>query len=128
MATSDDLRTKRATRLLLFAVAALSLLVAACAGDVAAPEVPGGDPQLVEGRDIYIANCATCHGATGEGGRGSKLNEGRVLERYPEIVDQIELVAGGNGAMPAFSGRLSEAEIEAVVRYTRDILAETENE
>lgn len=128
MTASRHLRTKRATQIFVVAAVGLALVVSACATDVASPEVPASDQQLVEGREVYIGNCASCHGATGQGGRGSKLNEGRVLERYPEIVDQIELVAGGRGAMPAFDSRLSEAEIEAVVRYTRDILAETENE
>ncbi len=127
MAISGDHRTKRTGRMFAI-VAALSLLAGACAADVASPEVPASDDQLVEGREIYISSCASCHGATGQGGRGSKLNEGRVLERYPEVVDQIELVAAGRGAMPAFDSRLSAAEIEAVVRYSRDILAETENE
>ncbi len=94
-----------------------------------APEVPVGadgrtDPVLVQGRDLYQANCVQCHGSGGGGGRGPQLNGGTVAASYPDTAAQIELVTNGKGAMPAFGGRLEPAEIEAVVRYTREVLAE----
>ncbi len=97
-------------------VAALAL--SACVGD--APAVDGSDPVLVQGRQLYISNCIGCHGADGGGGTGSKLNEGTVVATYPDIADQIRLVAEGKNQMPAFSGKLSDAELEAVTRYTRE--------
>lgn len=101
------------------------ILGAACS--TPAPEVPAGaDPALEEGRTIWIGSCASCHGSTGGGGRGPALDNGRVLERFPDVEDQIALVANGKGAMPSFGGRLSEAEIEAVVRYTREVLTVAE--
>jgi mono/diheme cytochrome c family protein len=36
--------------------------------------------------------------------------------------DQVLVVAGGRGSMPGFGGRYSLAELEAVVRYTREVL------
>lgn len=96
-------------------------LAAACAAP--APEAPAGaDPALDRGRTIWVNQCVSCHGAGGGGGRGSQLNEGKVLERYPFVDDQIELVLGGRGGMPSFAGRLTEADVEAVVRYTREVL------
>ncbi len=101
--------------------AAASLVLTACGGT--APEVgEGADPGLIEGRSVWIGQCASCHGASGGGGRGTQLNDGRVLDRYPEIADQIALVTNGRGGMPAYAGRLSDEQIEAVVRYTREIL------
>lgn len=111
-------------RLLVTLVAAGA--IAACTASEAAPEAPEGDEVLAEGREIYVNSCANCHGSTGAGGRGSRLNDGRVLERYPEIADQIALVTTGVRAMPSFEGSLDEAEIEGVVRYTREVLAEVE--
>ncbi len=103
----------------------VSLLAAACGGT--APEVAeGADPALSEGRSIWVAQCASCHGASGGGGRGPKLSEGEVLDRYPEIADQVDLVLNGRGAMPSYVGRLSEQQIESVVRYTREVLSVTE--
>ncbi len=103
-------------------LAAIALVVAACGGT--APEVDeGADPALFEGRSIWVGQCASCHGASGGGGRGPKLSDGQVLDRYPEIDDQIQIVLEGRGAMPAYAGRLSADEVESVVRYTREILA-----
>lgn len=97
-----------------------TLLMVACVG--VSPEVTIDDPVLVEGRDIYSRNCASCHGASGNGGVGRALSGGAVVENYPDIADQIDLVASGKGTMPAYVDRLSGAEIEAVVRYTREVL------
>ena len=112
-------------RRLLAVLLVLVGLAAACAGD--APEVPVGpdgeaDPALVAGRDIYSGRCANCHGASGGGGQGPKLADGRVAEQYPDIADQIEVVTEGRKQMPGFGGTLTPQEIEAVVRYTREVL------
>lgn len=107
------------TGLVVFAVAGGSVL-GACAGSP--PEVTSEDPVLVEGRDIYARNCASCHGTAGDGGVGGQLSGGEAAAKYPDIEDQIELVANGRDNMPAYAGRLSAEELEAVVRYTREVL------
>jgi cytochrome c oxidase subunit 2 len=97
----------------------------ACGGT--APEVgEGADPALSEGRSVWVAQCASCHGAAGGGGRGPKLSDGQVLDRFPDVADQIDLVLNGRGAMPSYAGRLSDEQIESVVRYTREVLAVVE--
>ena len=80
------------------------------------------DAVLLQGRDIFSTRCATCHGADGGGGQGPKLNDGRVTEVYPDIAAQIAVVTGGRNGMPSFSNLLGDEEIEAVVRYTREVL------
>lgn len=112
-------------RRLLAVLFALVGLAAACAGD--APEVPVGpdgrpDPVLVAGRDLYSGRCANCHGTSGGGGQGPKLADGRMVAQYPDVDDQIEVVTGGRRQMPGFAGTLTPEEIEAVVRYTREVL------
>lgn len=93
-----------------------------------APDVPLGpdgkpDEVLLLGRDIFGQRCASCHGSDGAGGRGPKLSDGAVAEEYPEIADQIDILINGKGdGMPAFSDKLSADEIEAVARYTREVL------
>jgi mono/diheme cytochrome c family protein len=104
----------------------VSLGLAACSQE-SSPEVPLGaggeaDPVLVEGREVWSSNCARCHGADGGGGSGVKLSDGRAEELHPEIDTMIDVVAEGKGAMPAFGGSLSDEEIEAVVRYVREVL------
>jgi mono/diheme cytochrome c family protein len=45
----------------------------------------------------------------------------RAQKRFPNVDDQITFVSEGSGAMPAFGGRLSPAEIREVVQYTRTL-------
>jgi mono/diheme cytochrome c family protein len=110
------------------ALIAISAFGGACSGGDGGDEVtprPTGsqanDPALVEGRAVFIANCARCHGGAAQGGIGPKLAEGRVAARYPEIADQVDVVRDGRGSMPAFRDALSRAEIRAVVRYLREV-------
>jgi len=111
----------------LTALIAFVLVVGACAGEP--PEVPLGvdgeaDDVLVFGRSVYAASCANCHGADGQGGTGPELRNGHVAERYPDIEDEIAAVTNGSRGMPSFQVRLGEDEIEAVVRYTREVLSQ----
>ena len=100
-------------------------LGAACApGSPDAPTGPDGavDPVLEAGQQVYENECARCHGESGGGGFGSKLAEGQVAVVYPDIADEIAIIAGGRNGMPAYSVRLDPEEIEAVARYTREVL------
>ena len=108
------------SRLLPLLLSALmsALLLASCAGEV--PAVPSGDAQLVQGREVYARNCVGCHGVSGGGGTGSKLSDGVVVERFPDPAAQAEVVADGRNQMPAFVGKLTDDEIDAVVRFTRE--------
>ncbi len=75
----------------------------------------------VDGATVFARSCAGCHGSDGGGGVGVQLSEGRVVEHYPDIADQIDVITGGRGGMPAFGQRLSEAEIQAVADYVRTL-------
>ena len=108
------------------AVGVAGVIAAGCGG--ASPDVPLGadgraDPVLELGRTVYGAQCSSCHGNEGQGGRGKPLDRGRSLERYPEIEAMIEVVAEGKGSgMPRFDDKLDPDEIEAVARYVREVL------
>lgn len=88
------------------------------------PEGANGqvDAVLAEGREVWSSTCAKCHGADGGGGSGVKLADGRAEELHPQVESMIEVVTEGKGAMPSFGGSLSDEEIEAVVRYVREVL------
>lgn len=105
----------------LAAALVFSGVVVACSGGTA-PEVSSGDPILEQGRDLYVRNCAGCHGLSGGGATGPQLSEGAADAKYPDIEDQVDVVINGRDRMPAFGGRLSQEEVEAVVRYTREVL------
>jgi len=105
-----------------------ALVLTACGGGGASggsSPYPRGqqanDPELRAGRTVYVANCARCHGTSGEGRIGPRL-AGRVEDRFPDITDQIAAVAGGRGLMPGFERRLTNEQIRAVVRYEREVL------
>ena len=112
-------------RRILLGIFAIGMLVGSCAGDP--PEVPLGpdgqpDPVLAEGRTVYAKHCASCHGQSGGGGQGPRLNNGESAEAYPDIDDQVAVISDGKGTMPSFFGRLSQEQIVSVARYTREVL------
>ncbi len=72
----------------------------------------GGGGGSVSGGSVFAANCAACHGSSGEGGVGPAL-AGRSLS--PSVVTSI--VGSGRGAMPGFSGRLTPEQVQAVAAY-----------
>jgi mono/diheme cytochrome c family protein len=78
-------------------------------------EAEGGAGNAAAGTVIFSENCSTCHGATGHGGNG-----GPDLTTMPLAQTEagaIQQVTNGGGGMPAFSGTLSEEEIENVAAY-----------
>lgn len=103
-------------------VAFVVLLFANEPGDDGATTAEEEPSAVADGATIYADRCAGCHGADGAGGVGPPLGGGVVAEVYPDPADQVEVVAGGLGGMPAFGSRLSQTEIEAVVAYTREDL------
>jgi cytochrome c551 len=60
---------------------------------------------------LFADNCAGCHAAGGGGGSGPDIRGEDSLER---VKAQIE--NGGDG-MPAFSGRLTPGQIDALAQY-----------
>ena len=101
---------------------ALSGVLVACGSNSAGP-VPS-DPVLATGQQVYKAHCQTCHGTKGQGGTGMKL-AGRVATEFPNIDDQIAVIANGRSSMPAWKNSLSADEITAVARYERECLGTT---
>lgn len=88
----------------------------------AAPTAEDGVPgAAVDGATIYADDCAACHGADGGGGVGPALAEGAVVAAFPEVADQVVVVAEGRGGMPSFGDRLTPEQITAVVDYTRSL-------
>ncbi len=89
---------------------ALGVALSACSGG-------GGGTPSAAGSELYAANCARCHGVEGEGIIGPSLVG--VAQLFPEEDGQIAFVSNGGGGMPRFADLLSEADIKAIVEYTR---------
>jgi cytochrome c6 len=72
-----------------------------------------------DGQQIFNANCSACHIGGNNVIIANKTLRKEALEKYgmnslAAIKDQV---TNGKNAMPAFEGRLKEAEIEAVANY-----------
>lgn len=99
-----------------------------------ASALPAASPvaaRMAPGSGIYNANCATCHGAKGQGQPGAfpPLDGNGVVTGDPKTVIRIvKLGLTGpvrmkgvmyNGQMPAWNGTLSDAQIASVITYVR---------
>src|SRR5271154_269613 len=78
------------------------------------------------GADTYKAKCAMCHGADGLGntpaGKSTKVNP----FNSPDVVsmsdaDLIAITHKGKNKMPAYAGKLTDAQISDVVAYIRTL-------
>jgi mono/diheme cytochrome c family protein len=107
---------------------------------------PVHDPLTVGGQ-IYADQCASCHGADGQGVSGPALAGGDVLKTWPDYKDHITWVEEGSdgwkashpgattygaqnhplqSGMPSFKDTLSSADIAMVVRYEREVLSQAD--
>jgi mono/diheme cytochrome c family protein len=72
---------------------------------------------------VYAQNCARCHGADGRAqtrkGKQVDATDFTGGEWLPDTARDTRIVTRGKGSMPAFKGKLSAAEINAVVSYIR---------
>jgi mono/diheme cytochrome c family protein len=89
------------------------LTLLACSGGdtdpVAAITALTGD--TASGETLFSANCASCHGAAGEGGTGP------AIAGLDFTDGDISLVLNGEDAMPAFGDSLSDQDIADVIAY-----------
>jgi mono/diheme cytochrome c family protein len=102
----------------LLAVLVLALGAAACGGDDddgnGAQPPPAGTTEA-DGESVFTENCGSCHvlEAAGTSGTiGPNLDEVQ-----PDQATVEEQVRNGGGGMPAFEGKLTEEQIDAVAEY-----------
>ncbi|WP_297515554.1 cytochrome c [uncultured Caulobacter sp.] len=104
-------------------LAAVLLAAFPAAAPVAAQDSAGGVVRVekpVTGEQVYGQVCQACHmadakGATGAGTIPALANNPRLAgAAYP-----IMVVTGGKGAMPGFSGMLSNAQMAEAITYVR---------
>lgn len=143
--------TRKRAGVLVASAAAVALFAGACGsgsdsgtggGATTAAAGGGGGGSAAAGENIYKQQCATCHGANGEGGVGPMMTTVKTV--FPNEADHIEWVKeqgasqsgpygannSGNagkgavpGSMPKFGDTLSEDDIKSVVAYEREKLA-----
>jgi len=92
--------------------------VAAYVAAVAGKPVVGGK-NATSGKDIFVANCGSCHTLKDAGTSG---NVGPNLDQLKPNEARVERqVINGGGAMPAFKGTLTDAQIKAVAKYVSSV-------
>lgn len=79
----------------------------------------GSDSSV--GEELFAANCASCHGAEGEGGIGPDLTD--ETYRYGRTLEAIttSIASGRPEGMPAFGNQLSKTEIDAVASFVLEM-------
>jgi cbb3-type cytochrome c oxidase subunit III len=88
----------------------VSAYVAASAG---MPGAGGGAPT--SGKDIFTANCGSCHTLAAAGTNGTV---GPNLDDLMPALARVERqVTNGGAIMPAFKGKLTPAQITAVAKF-----------
>jgi mono/diheme cytochrome c family protein len=78
------------------------------------------------GADTYKAKCVICHGADGLGTTPSGKALKAASFKDPAIVktpnaELIATVKSGKNKMPAYAGKLTDAEITATIAYIRTL-------
>ena len=84
--------------------------------------------ELAVGKSVYTEKCAACHKENGTGGKvtieGKTINpDNLTTEKLKNTPDEKYVGYIENGfpedGMPAFKGKLTDAEIKAVIKYVR---------
>ncbi len=95
----------------------------------ASPATSAGSRPFPESdaRSLYTKNCATCHGKDGR----SKVFKGKLTHARDltdaQWQDQVSderiynSIANGKGKMPAFKKKLSEADINSLTSFVRNL-------
>jgi len=105
-------------------VAAISLVVwgiaagATWAPAAAAQDVPTANPTPADvdtGKQIFEQRCSVCHGLDGAGAMGPNIQGIPMRIGAPIVANTIR--NGVTGAMPAFAGQLTDAQIQQVIAY-----------
>jgi mono/diheme cytochrome c family protein len=75
----------------------------------------GGGGDVARGKEVFAANCGTCHTLAAAGTNGTV---GPNLDQLKPSMDRVvKQVTNGGTIMPAFKDKLSDADIQAVAAY-----------
>jgi cytochrome c oxidase cbb3-type subunit 3 len=111
---------------LIVSAASAVFLLALAAHSLGAP-LPGGSQKNPDSSSLFAKNCATCHGKDGKAKTfKAKFNHARDLtdpEWQASVTDErlFNSITNGRGHMPAWGKKLSEAEINSLVAYVRQL-------
>jgi mono/diheme cytochrome c family protein len=73
---------------------------------------------------LWAQNCASCHGKDGSGNTamGKKLGVKDYTKNQSfSDADAANVITNGKGKMKAYKGKLSDADVKALVAYVRSL-------
>ncbi len=73
--------------------------------------------MVAQGRSLFLASCAHCHGADATGDEGPDLHNVQVSDRYISNI----ITHGIKGEMPSFKKKLGKEEILRLTAYVRSM-------
>jgi mono/diheme cytochrome c family protein len=74
---------------------------------------------MAQGRGLFAENCAACHGESGEGKNGPRLDGNPFIQSRVNIINQVLWGAQDHG-MPPFEPQLTDDQIAAIATYVRN--------
>jgi cytochrome c oxidase cbb3-type subunit 3 len=111
---------------LIVSAAGLVFLLTLAAHAFVSP-LPSGSQKDPDANSLFAKNCASCHGGDGKAKTfKAKFNGARNLtdSAWQASVSDERLfnsITNGRGHMPAWGKKLSEAEINSLVAYVRQL-------
>ena len=111
------------------------LLVAACGGSDnsssggsssaagGSSSAAGSASASVQGKQVFTQNCKGCHTLQDAGATGSVGPN--LDDLQPDKATVVRQVNNGGGPMPAFKGKLSDAQINAVSTYVSSVAGQS---
>lgn len=84
----------------------------------AAPTSSAAAPSRFDAKAFYAANCAGCHGVTGQGGFGTNL---KGIEAKDDAFIEMRIAKGSPKGMPGYRGQLPAAEMRILVDYIKGL-------
>ncbi len=85
---------------------------------------PLSAPAITVQSQLYVSNCARCHGANGKGNTQLGQEMGVPDLTSPGVKRtsskrMAQIIAKGDGDMPGFGKKLKTAQINSLVRYVK---------
>ena len=71
--------------------------------------------------ELFAKKCAICHGKDGKGSPGGlKMGvKDLTTERKESEAELVKYIEAGKGKMPAFKGKLTDAEIQSLAKFVK---------
>ena len=86
-------------------------MVAACSSSAVAQDAAA----------TFKAKCVMCHGADGKGGKMGTRDFASPEVKAETDAQLTDIITKGKGKMPAYTGKLSDADIKGLVTYVRSL-------